>query len=86
MCPKYRHKTQQTQKGGELNPFNALFGVVSQPAPTIGCKNAADLEKRHENANICCWELLRLQIQTPIWHKRANEEVINEVKAGKVSV
>ena len=60
--------------------------MVRQPAPQIWRKNAADLKQRHENADICRRKLLRLQIQAPIRHKRTDEEVVNEVKAGKISV
>ena len=86
MRPKHRHKTQQAKKSGEFYPLNTLLGVVCQPAPQIGRKNAADLKQWHENANISCREMLGLQIQAPIRHKRADKEVVNEVEAGKVGV
>ena len=60
--------------------------MISQPAPQIGRKNAADLKQGHENANICRRKMLGLQIQAPIRHKRADKEVVNEVEAGKVGV
>ena len=86
MRPKHGCKANQTQKCSQLNPLNPLLGVVCQPTPQIRRKNAADLKQRHENANIRRRKLLGLQIQAPIRHERAYEEVVNEVKAGKVKV
>ena len=86
MRPKHGCKANQTQKCSQLNPLNPLLGVVCQPTPQIGRKNAADLKQRHENANIRRRKLLGLQIQAPIRHERAYEEVVNEVETGKVEV
>ena len=86
MRPKHGCKANQTQQRRQLNPLNPLLGMIRQPAPQIGRKNTADLKQRHENANICSRELLRLQIQAPIRHECADEEVINEVKTGKIEM
>ena len=86
MRPKHRCKANQAQQRRQLNPFHPLLGVVCQPAPQIGRKNAADLKQRHENANIRRRKLLGLQIQAPVRHECAYEEVVNEVKTGKIEV
>ena len=86
MRPKHCRETNQAQQGCQLNPSDAFACVVCQPTPQIGRKNAANLKQWHENANIRCRKMLRLQIQAPIRHERADEKVVNEVKAGKVEV
>ena len=44
------------------------------------------MKQRHQYAYIGRTELLRLEVQTPIWHKRTNKEVVNEVKAGQLKM
>jgi hypothetical protein len=60
--------------------------VISQPTPKVRRKNTADLEQRHQYADIGRTKLLRLEVQTPIWHKRTNKEVVNKVKTGQLKM